>query len=246
VLQRRRAAALNGCQALAGCHFEDAVGIGLHYLRQGDWIRARAYQDQAIAAHQARNSIAAVGGCSFVLGNLSLQEGNYAEAEELLLRSLQICHNGGNVLFELWVLPVLAELYLKMGQPDQATEYIERGFELLKPDRNWYGLPAPLHTAKGVLASSQRKWVEAEKSFDKAVAINRQYELPWDEARALYEWGTMYGQSKKKEAAYEKLDKAMALFTKVGAKKDVEKTEAAKERLGASWFSRIRGRSRVG
>jgi tetratricopeptide (TPR) repeat protein len=229
-------------KTLAGCYFEDVAGIGLHYLRQGERDRARAYLERALTAHQERNTVAAVGANSFVLGCLGMEEGNYDEAEELLLRSLQICRNGGNVLFELWVLPVLAELYLKMGQPEKTVESIERGFELLIPDRNWYGLPGPLHTAKGMLASTRRNRVEAEESFSKAVAINRQYELPWDEAKTLYEWGIMYGQKRDKESAYKKLDKAIVLFRNVSAKNDIEKTEAAKERLGTSWISRIRKR----
>jgi tetratricopeptide (TPR) repeat protein len=231
-------------KTLAGCYFEEAAGIGLHYIRQGEREEARAFLEQAIAAHEARNSVAAVGGCSFALGSLNMEEGNNAEAEKLLLHSLDICLNGDNVLFELWVLPMLAELYLKMEQTEKAAQFVERGVEILSPDRNWYGLPAPIYLAKGMIDNTRKKWVEAEESFGKAVAINRQYELPWDEAKTLYEWGIMYGQKRDKESAYEKLDRALGLFQKVGAKKDVEKTEVAKERLGSSWISRIRERTK--
>jgi tetratricopeptide (TPR) repeat protein len=131
-------------------------------------------------------------------------------------------------------------MYLNLGQIEKTAEYVERGTELLAPDRNWYGLPAPLHTVKGMLASAQKKWEEAEEAFNQAVTINHQYELAWDEAKALYEWGIMFGQKRDKESAYEKLDKALVLFRSVGAKNDIEKTEAAKERLGGSWISRIR------
>jgi len=90
------------------CPFEDVAGIGFHYLRQGEWDKARDYLEGAIAAHKDRNNLAAVDACSFVLGSLSLEEENFPKAEELLLKSLEICRNGGNILFELWVLPVLA------------------------------------------------------------------------------------------------------------------------------------------
>jgi tetratricopeptide (TPR) repeat protein/predicted Ser/Thr protein kinase len=226
-------------KTLAGCHFEDTAGIGLHYLRQGEWNKARAYLEGAISAHRKRNTISAIGGLSFALGSLSVEEGNFAEAEELLIRSLDICRHGGNVLFELWVLPVLAELYLKLGQPDKAADYVERGFELFKLDQNWYGLPAPMYLAKGMLASSQKKWSEAEESFNKALMINQKYELPWDAAKTLYEWGMMHTHKRDKEPAIEKFDGALGLFLKLGAKKDVEKTLAAKESLGASWYSRF-------
>jgi tetratricopeptide (TPR) repeat protein len=218
------------------CPFEDVVGVGFHYLRQGEWDKAKEYLEEAIATHQDRNNLAAVDACSFVLGSLSLEEGDFPKAEELLLKSLEICRNGGNVLFELWVLPVLAELYLKMGQPDKAAEYVDRGFELMKPDQNWYGLPAPTYLTRGMLATARKDWDAAIDSFDKAIQINQQYQLPWDEARTLYERGLMYlarGGKGDRDKAHENLDGALAVFQKVGARKDVEKVLRNKERLGA-------------
>jgi tetratricopeptide (TPR) repeat protein len=223
-------------QTLAGCYFEDTAGVGFHYLRQGEWDKAREYLEWTIAVHQDRNNLAAVGACCLVLGSLNLELGNYPKAEELLLQSLGICRNGGNVLFELWVVPVLAELYLKMGQPEKATEYVDRGFELLKPDKNWYGLPAPMHLAKGMLATARKDWETAAESFDKAIQINRQYQLPWDEAKTLYERGLMHlarGRKVDRDKAHEGLDEALAIFQKVGAKKDAEKVLRKKKMLGA-------------
>lgn len=223
-------------QTLVGCHFEDTAGIGLHYIRQGEWDRAREYLERATSAHQDRNNLAAVGACYLALGSLNLELGNHPKAEELLLKSLEICRKGGNVLFELWVLPVLAELYLKMNQPDKAAEYVDRDFELMKPDRNWYGLPAPIYLAKGMLATARQDWMTAAESFEKSIQINRQYQLPWDEAKTLYERGLMYlarGRKADREKAHEDLDEALAIFQKVGAKKDVEKVLGKKERLDA-------------
>jgi tetratricopeptide (TPR) repeat protein len=218
------------------CPFEDVAGIGFHYLRQGEWDKARHYLEGAIAAHKDRNNLAAVDACSLVLGSLSLEEGNFSKAEDLLLKSLEICRNGGNVLFELWVLPVLAELYLKTGQPEKAVEYVERGFELMKPEQNWYGLPAPMYLARGMLATVRKDWDAATDSFDKAVEINRQYQLPWDEARTLYERGLTYlarGGQGDRDKAHGDLDEALATFQKVGARKDVEKVLRKKEMLKA-------------
>jgi tetratricopeptide (TPR) repeat protein len=218
------------------CPFEDVAGVGFHYLRQGEWDKARHYLEGAIAVHKDRNNLAAVDACSLALGSLTLEDENFPKAEELLLKSLEICRTGGNVLFELWVLPVLAELYLKMGQPDKAAEYVDKGFELMKPDQNWYGLPAPIHLAKGMLATAWKDWDTATDSFDKAIQINRQYQLPWDEAKTLYERGLMYlarGDKRDRDKAHEDLDKALAIFQKVGARKDVEKVLRKKEMLKA-------------
>jgi tetratricopeptide (TPR) repeat protein len=218
------------------CPFEDVAGIGFHYLRQGEWDKAREYLEGAIAVHKDRNNLAAVDACSFALGSLNLELENYPKAEEFLLKSLEICRNGGNVLFELWVLPVLAELYIKIGRPDKAAEYVNRGFDLLKPDQNWYGLPAPMYLARGMLATARKDWDTATESFDKAIQINRQYQLPWDEAKTLYERGLMYlarGGKGDRDKAHEDLDEALAIFQKVGAKKDAEEVLRKKEMLTA-------------
>ena len=76
----------------------------------------------------------------------------------------------------------------------------------------------------------------ATESFDKAIQINRQYQLPWDEARTLYERGLMYlarGGKGDRDKAHENLDEALAVFQKVGAKKDAEKVLRKKEMLKA-------------
>jgi tetratricopeptide (TPR) repeat protein len=220
----------------ASCPFEDVAGIGFHYLRQGEWDKAREYLEWAIAVYKDRTNLASVNACCLALGSLNLEEGNFPKAEELLLKSLEICRNGGNVIFELWVLPVLAELYLKMGQPDKAAEYVDGGFELMKPEQNWYGLPAPMYLARGMLVTARKDWGTATESFDKAIQINRQYQLPWDEAKTLYERGLMYlarGRKGDRDKAHEDLDEALAVFQKIGAKKDVEKVLRKKEMLKA-------------
>jgi tetratricopeptide (TPR) repeat protein len=215
---------------------EESASPGFLHLRSGEWDKAQEILKWALSATEDRRNFAAANACCITLGSLNLKQGNYPEAEKLMLRSLEICRNGGNVISELWVLPVLAELYLRMGKPDKAVEYVDRGFELMKPDRNWYGLPAPIYLAKGMLAAARKDWGTAAESFDKAVQINRQYQLPWDEAKTLYERGLMYltrGRKVDREKAHEDLDEALAIFQKVGAKKDVEEVLRKKKRLGA-------------
>jgi class 3 adenylate cyclase/tetratricopeptide (TPR) repeat protein len=221
-------------KTLVGCHFEDAACIGFHYLHQGEWVRAREYLEWAIPVHQHRNNVAAISACSFTLGSLELEQKNYPEAEKLLLRSLDICRKGGNVIFELWVLPVICELYLKMGQTEKAAGYVDRGFELLKPDQNWYGLPALIYMAKGMLATENQDWKTATEFFEKAINLNKQCQLPWDEAKTLYELGMMSlardhaGDWKK---ALENFDRAFEIFESIGAKKEVEKVLARRKPL---------------
>lgn len=208
------------------CFFEDAACIGFHYLRQSKWDQARKYLEWAISIHKERNNVAAIGACYYTMGCLNLEEKKYSEANKYLMMSLDICRKGGNVIFELWVLPVLCELYLIREQSERASEYVERGFELLTPGQNWYGLPAQIYLAKAMLATKQKEWETAIEYFKKAIKINRQYELLWDEAKTNYEWGKMClerNQEGDAKSASEKLSLSADLFTKVGAKNHIDK-----------------------
>jgi len=87
-----------------------------------------------------------------------------------------------------------------------------------------------------IRVSARRDWGTSTESFDKAIQINKQYQLPWDEAKTLYERGLMYlarGGKGDRNKAHEDLDEALAIFQKVGAKKDAEKVLRKKEMLGA-------------
>jgi tetratricopeptide (TPR) repeat protein len=132
------------------------------------------------------------------------------------------------------VLPVLCELYTNTEQYEKASKYLERGFELLNPDQNWYGLPAPIYLAKAILEAKQRNWTIATGFFDKAIHINRQYELLWDEAKTNYEWGRMYiarNQKGDTKIASEKFSLSTDVFTGIGAKKYVDKAVSERNLL---------------
>ncbi len=93
-----------------------------------------------------------------------------------------------------------------------------------------------MYLARGMLAAAGQDWGTAVESFDKSVQINRQYQLPWDEAKTLYERGLMHlahGRKGDREKAREGLDEALGIFQRVGARKDVEKVLRQKEMLGA-------------
>jgi tetratricopeptide (TPR) repeat protein len=86
--------------------------------------------------------------------------------------------------------------------------------------------------AKGMLATQKQDWKTATELFEKAIHINRQYRLPWDEAKTFYELGMMFlGRDREgdRESAREKFDFALEIFERIGARKDVEKVLTKKE-----------------
>lgn len=212
------------------CRWEDAAAVGFALLRRGEVAAARRSLDRTLARMTERKQIAAISGCSFVLGLLAMEEDELRDAEVLLGRSLEIARRGGSVLFELWVLPVLCELFIRSGNLDRAAQCVERGLGLLDPTLNWYGVAAGVSLARGMLARECRQWEEADQAFRQAAALNGRYELVWDEAKTLSEWARMHERRDRagdREETRAKLTTARTLFQRAGAARDVAKTDAA-------------------
>lgn len=110
-----------------GCIFEDGLAVAFHHLRRGNFQRVREYVDWVTPVFRDRNLVAALSGCSLVSGQLALAESRLHEAEVFLTEARKVCRDGGNVLFELWVLPVLGETHLRAGQRDRAGDCVSRG-----------------------------------------------------------------------------------------------------------------------
>jgi tetratricopeptide (TPR) repeat protein len=209
-----------------GCIFEDAIGVAFHELRRGEWESAEHYLLSAIPVFRDRNAVAARGACSFALGLVHAARGHHAEAEEALVHSLTIVENGDNALFGLWVLPALVELHARMGQLGRAREELERGFALVKADQPRYGAGALLLKARGVLAAARGEADTAAEAFNAAIAVNRQYGLPYDEAQVWYEWGAME-LGRGSADGREKMAQAAILFERAGAPRDAARAVSA-------------------
>ena len=222
-------------KTLMSCFFEDAACIGFYFQRIGEWNQAKEYLEWAIPIHKDRNNVAALSACYFSLANIELEKKNYYDAEKLFLTSLDICRKGGNVIYELWILPLMCEVYLKIGKLEKADNCIERGFELMRSDQKWYGLPANLYLAKAMVLTKKKKWDLATDFFKKAIHLTQKYELLWDEAKIYYEWSLMYlGKSKNgggNKETRDKLSLALQIFQRIGAKNEVKKVLNVKSTL---------------
>ena len=216
-----------------GCLFEDAASVGFFYARRGQWDRARAFLEPAAAKNRGRN-VAAYAACLVVLGHLRGKEADLRSAHATLDEALELARTGGNVLLEAWGLTELAEVALAMHRPDIVDTCIRRSLALLDPDKKWYGLPGRLEIVRGRFAADNRGWDEADGHFERAIAVTRAFELPYDEARAHHAAALAIlqrGAAGGREQAALALGHAEVLFRQVGAERDLETVAGTLARL---------------
>jgi uncharacterized protein HemY len=92
-------------------------------------------------------------------------------------------------------------------------------------------LPDVLRT-RGLLFARKNQWHEAENAFNQAVQEAHSMPYPYSEARALYEHSMMHVQKVEPLQARAKLEHALAVFRRLGARPYIERTEQALVQLG--------------
>jgi predicted nucleotidyltransferase len=80
---------------------------------------------------------------------------------------------------------------------------------------------------QALIALRQEQWGEAARSLEDGVALVRSMPYPYAEARLLDVYGRLHTQKGEPEAARERLEGALAIFRRLGARTDVERTEQA-------------------
>lgn len=100
-------------------------------------------------------------------------------------------------------------------------------------ERQYLYMPELLRV-QGMILARQVRWDEAKHAVEEAISLARVMPYPYAEGRALYEYGLMYGQHGEPEQARERLEQALAIFGRLGAKKDVERAEQAVAALDRS------------
>jgi tetratricopeptide (TPR) repeat protein len=124
------------------------------------------------------------------------------------------------------LLPVLAWAYLEQGQGERAAETVERVLVRARRGEIRYVLVDALRV-QAMIALRQERWGDAACSLEEGLALARCMPYPYAEARLLQVDGLLHAQKGEPEAARERLEAALAIFQRLGARKDAERTEQA-------------------
>lgn len=85
-----------------------------------------------------------------------------------------------------------------------------------------------------MVALRQQYWEEATTALEEGVALARSMPYPYAEGRLLHVYGQMHIQKGEPALARERLEAALAIFQRLGARKDIEQVEQAIADLASS------------
>jgi len=128
------------------------------------------------------------------------------------------------------LLPRLAWAHLELGDADRATEVAEEGVGRARAQGHRIALADALWV-RGMVAARQGRWEEAAAALDEGLEVARAMPYPYAEARTLEAYGRMSLSRGEPEAARERLGAALAIFDRLGARKDAERVGQARSAL---------------
>jgi tetratricopeptide (TPR) repeat protein len=203
-------------------------------LRQGRWEEATRDLEEAFTLAEPIGDTQALEYTHWLLAELKVMEGR-TEVARHRLQSL-VAEEGPYVVP---LLTTLAWASLELDDLDRAEEAARRGLAMAQERHQGLYVPELLRV-QGMALTRQERWDEAGRAFEEAVSLARSMQYPYVEARALCEHGLMYSQKGEQVQGRERLEEGLAIFQRLGARKDVERTEQALRQLQVASSKRVR------
>jgi tetratricopeptide (TPR) repeat protein len=209
-----------------------ALLVALGHLRQleGAADEASCYLDQGRAIYSSQGKRSGLRWTQGLLAEGDILAGRPAAARARLLplldrRGLEEHHVTTDVL------PVLAWAYLEVGDTEQAVQTVWDAIRRLRAAKGQFRLVDALRV-QALLALREHHWEHAEAALEEGLAVARAMPYPYAEGRLLQVHGELALQRGERGPGHERLGAALAIFRRLGARKDVERTEHLLAALG--------------
>ena len=196
--------------------------FGVPCLNEGQWDAATAYLEAA-AAHAGRmGDLNVQRRTARALAALALAQGRPDAARQHLEPLLD--RPGLEEFAVTYFLPILAWAHLEAGDLSKAEQTIGQALRRIRAENLNLVLVEALHVQAMILIR-QGMDREAEASLREGLTLATAMPYPYAEGRLLHVYGVLHAQQKKPEAARKRLDAALAIFQRLGARKDIEQVE---------------------
>jgi class 3 adenylate cyclase/tetratricopeptide (TPR) repeat protein len=143
--------------------------------------------------------------------------GDRVQGMQVLKSALEICVDGGDILYELFTRSALATMAADAGDAGEGLPHLQRCRQIVGAGENWFGIAGIVERTEAVVAAAQTQYAVAEPHFEKAIATFQRYCLPWEEADTLQYWGRALLAAGEHARAIERFDAAIDIYRSHGA-----------------------------
>jgi tetratricopeptide (TPR) repeat protein len=193
-------------------------------LWAGEWAAARQDLEEELALAECTGDLGVVLAVQGLLAEHNLLEGRPAATRARLVSMLD--RAGLAEMDVTGVLPILAWAHLELGDVTAAVEVAGQAVRRARAQSQRLTLVDALRV-QALVAIRQHQWVEAEQAMEEGIILAHNMPYPYAEARLLHVYGRMHLQRGEREPARERLEAALAIFRRLGARKDAERVEHA-------------------
>jgi tetratricopeptide (TPR) repeat protein len=198
--------------------------LGQLCLAEGDWEAVSRYVEEArtIAEHMC-DSLGRRREAQRLLAERDLLQGQPAAARSRLVPLL-----GGPGVDEtdVAVLALLAWAHLELGELAEAEQVGAEAIARMRADNDRLDLVDALRV-QAMVATRQERWPEAEQALEEGLTLARSMPCPYAEGRLLHVCGEMHAQKGAPGLARKRLEAALTIFRRLGARQDAAWVEQA-------------------
>jgi tetratricopeptide (TPR) repeat protein len=195
--------------------------LGQLRLYQGEWGEAARLLEEAVAIAGPREDRQALEYAQTWLAELDLLEGR---PEAVLTRLEPLASDKDATLPRL--LPYLALAQLELGEVDQAGAIAGEAVRLATEQHERLRLVDALRV-QGMVLTRVGQSGEAAGILEEGLELARSLPFPYAEGRILYQLGLLDQERGQHQRAQQRLEEAQKVFQRLGARKDMERTELA-------------------
>ncbi len=203
--------------------------LGFVCYAEGYWAEAVTHLEHSVAVADARAPEALVMAQS-VLAEIDLLEGRPAAARSRVVTLLERC--GPQNCDNAYLLPKLAWAHLELGELAQAEAVAAQAVRFAQEIEDFINLVEAVRVQALVLMA-QHRWAEAEMALAGVLPETKRRCYPWGEARVLDTYRLLDTRAGAVGPARERMEAALALYKRLGARKDVERIEQELASLGS-------------
>jgi tetratricopeptide (TPR) repeat protein len=216
----------------------DLLDIGYAYLMLGEWEKSEQYFNEAAMAARGRDEIVVNVYSLGCFGLLHFNRGEYGKARDCFEEAVKLWekNTGGKISYRWGGL--LAWTYIELNEVEKAKNLLDSQQKYFLEIRE-RRLDTYFQALRAMLLRAQKKYGESIKLFEETLR-------EWESIRAnvwsaylfarwpLFEYARAYlerDQQGDREKALNLLNRALEMFQKMDARKDVEKTSRLMEIL---------------